>query len=182
MKLRDLPRSPSAPAWVGDIPAHFWAQTWADRPRETMRLGLRTLGDAQIAQVSSLADARARRLHPHAADASQAWRDAYNRALVALAVGRALCTAESADVPFWDYPDLVAEAALDPQGALELFAQLNVAMEKTSAIVPPDPVGDLVARLGERMPLVEKLSPADRVVMARLIEAAIDIADRAGGS
>lgn len=175
MKLRDLKRSASAPAWTGDVPPHVWAQTWGDRPREVVKLGMRTLGISHVEQVSSLAEARARRLHPDASPTSQTWADAYNRHLIALAVGRSLCTAESADVPFWDYPDLVAPDALDPAGARWLFEQLTIETERESALVPDASVGELVGELASEVERIDSLPPAKRNMIARLLDAALDL-------
>lgn len=174
MKYAATKRNVNLPAWVGDVPPDVWAQTWTDRPREVVRLGLRTLSETALSEVSSLAEARARKYHPHSSPTDEVWVDEYNRALVIHAVGRALCTAESADVPYWDLPDFIAPGALDPVGSAWLFALLTVETVKASVINPPEPPTELLGALNQLSPHLDALPPAKRFTITRLLQAALD--------
>lgn len=167
------------PLWVGEVPPTVWAQTWADRPREVIKLGLRSLSEESLSQVSSVASARATRFQPSASPDSDLWIGEYNRAIVSLTIGRALCSPESADVPFWDYPDLVAPSALDSKGALWLWGLLSVELTRAGAIVPVDPLADLLASLIGKLPQVDALPAAKRAQVSKFIAAALEVIDDA---
>jgi hypothetical protein len=176
-KYADHASRAALPIWVGEIPPTVWAQSWADRPRDVVTLGMRSLSEEALSQVSSMASARASRFQPNASPDSDLWIGEYNRALVCLTVGRALCTADSADVPFWDYPDLVSPTALDPKGALWLWGLLSVELTRASAIVPVEPPLDLLTKLIHKLQDIEALPIAKRNQVCKFLAAALEVTE-----
>lgn len=163
-----------APLAVRNIPPTVWAQTWTDRPTEVVKLGLRTLSEEDLSAIASLATSRASRYYPGLTDADDAWVEEYNRAVRWGMAGRALCSPESTDVPFWDYPDQVAPMALEPHGAAWLCAELEVETVRRS----PLPVGDdeaqgTITKIIESLGTLQAMSPAGRHLVVRHLRAAL---------
>lgn len=177
MKFSQAQLNTALPIVVLQVPPSVWAQTWADRPRETLALGLRRLSDTDLADASSAADAEARRLHPHAEETDGLWVEAYNRRLVKLAVGRALCSPESADVGWWDYPDFLAPKALEDAGAVWLYNELISASTATSMLAVEDNGPALLAELADAWHRVVALPLARRQLVLRHLRAAIDVVE-----
>lgn len=162
------------PIVVVRVPPSTWAQTWPERPTEAVDVGLRSLSEAVLSQVTGAAMARASKFHPGGDERSRLWADEYNRAVVAYAVARALCLPDCADVPWWEYQDLAVDR-LTPEGAAWLYAALTAAMVRVSPLAAEEPPSDLYARLGAKMGEVGHLPPARAGQVSRLLRAALDV-------
>lgn len=163
------------PIVVVAVPPSVWAQTWPDRPVEAAEIGLRSLSEAALSEVTGASMARANRCHPGGDERSKLWTDEYNRVAVAYAVARALCQPDCADVPWWDYPDMMAPIAFTAEGAAWLYARLEAAMVAASPLASEEPAADLYAALGPLLGCVAHLSPARCAQVSRHLRAALDV-------
>ncbi len=163
------------PIDVFDVPASVWAQTWTERPTVTIRLGLRSLAEQTLSEVTGAAMVRANRCHPQGGEHDRLWADEYNRAVVAYAVGRSLCSPDSADVPWHDYPDMVALTSMTPEGAAWLYARLTAATAKASPLAAIESPISLLVGITERWHDVGALSDTRKAQLANLLRAALDI-------
>ena len=166
---------PRAPARVCQVPAWVWAQTWTDRPTEPLPVGLRTLSAQDLADARGWAESKADKAHP-GSHGSAIWIEAYNSALMIGALGRALCSPECADVPFWDYADGVAPMAIEPtRGAVWLWSELEVATAGAAVLeVEAGPL-ELLAAVQAGAESIPAMSEARRHRIARHLDAALTI-------
>ena len=149
-----------------------WAQTWTDRPTDPIEVGLRRLSETDLGEVESLANRRSQQLHPN--DPELAAR-AFNRALTKYALGRALCSPECADVPFWDSPDVVAMLAFDDAGAAWLYAEFQAETVRTSLLGHEGDPLEILTRLGEQCTEIAGLPLVKRHQVTRLLAGALAI-------
>ena len=177
MKYSDAIKAREArrPIATVEVPPRVWAQTWASRPLEPVTLGFRTLGETMLSQIVSLATMHADRLVPGGNETSARWADEWNAAVRRYSLGRALCQAESADVPWFDYPDLTASVAFDPAGAAWLYARYSVAVVSKSVLGSEEAPEALGAELATAMGRAATLPPAKRSQVACHLRAALDV-------
>lgn len=167
---------PRAPARVLSVPPWVWAQTWADRPVEPVAMGLRTLSAQDLDDARSGAASKASKAHPSATTSNPVWIEAYNSALMLSALGRALCSPDCADVPYWDFPDLIAPGAIEPtRGAVWLWSELEVATVGGAALGgEPGPL-ELLAAIQGAADSIPAMSADRRHRIARHLDAALDL-------
>jgi hypothetical protein len=168
-------RAARVPLVTIEIPPSVWAQTWAERPIEPVTVGLRSLAETTLSEVTGAAMTKANRLVPGGDEHSKIWADEYNQGITIFALGRALCRPECADVPWWDYPDLQAPIAFSPAGAAWLYARFAAAMVSASVLASEEDPGALLVALGALAGGVDRLSPARRSQASRHLRAALDI-------
>ena len=166
--------NPRAPMATRTLQPSVWAQTWTDRPTDPIEVGLRRLSETDLGEVESLANRRSQQLHPN--DPELAAR-AFNRALTKYALGRALCSPECADVPFWDSPDVVAMLAFDDAGAAWLYAEFQMETVRTSLLGHEADSLDVLVQLSERCAEIGALKLVKRHQVARLLAGALAILD-----
>lgn len=162
-----------------EVPPSVWAQSWADRPLEPVTVGLRSLSEVQLSEVTGAAQSHANRIVPGGDERSQIWAGEYSAAVRFLSLGRALCQPDCADVPWWDYPDLLAPLALSPEGAAWLFARFTAAVVGSSVLAAEEDPAELAAQVMGAASGASQLSPARRSQVARHLRAAIDILQEA---
>lgn len=177
MKYSDAIKAREArrPIATVEVPPRVWAQTWASRPLEPVTLGFRTLGETMLSQIVSLATMHADRLVPGGNETSARWADEWNAAVRRYSLGRALCQAESADVPWFDYPDLTASVAFDPAGAAWLYARYSAEVVDKSVLASDEDPADLFEELAPVLSRSVGLAPAQRSQVARHLRAVLDV-------
>ena len=119
MKYADAARAKDAnrPLATQEVPPSVWAQTWTERPREPVTVGLRSLAEVVLSEITGAAQSEANRVMPGGDERSAIWAGEYSAAVRRITLGRALCQPDCADVPWWDYPDLMSAQAFSPEGA-----------------------------------------------------------------
>lgn len=173
MKFADV-RAARAPLVIVECPPSIWAQTWTERPLDVVRIGLRSLSETTLGEVTGAAMTRANTLAPGGDETSSLWVDAYNAAVQLSAVGRAACQPDCADVPWWEYPDLQAPQQLSPAGAAWLYARLSAAVVSSSVLASEEAPDGLLVALLARSASFDALAPARRSQVSRHLRAALD--------
>lgn len=120
------PRAPQqkrpAPRAV-EVPVHAFADDWAGKPTQPMRVGLRLVSERDMQMARSEAAKHAWRLHREEHD-DENRVDAFNDALVRWVVSCALCKPDDATAPFWDDMQLeVVNGALTSEGVRLLWEE-----------------------------------------------------------
>ena len=148
MKYADAQRAKDAnrPLAVEEVPPSVWAQTWTERPREPVMIGLRSLAEVVLSEITGAAQTEANRIAPGGDDRSAIWAAEYSAAVRRISLGRAMCQPDHADVGWFNYPDLESAQAFSPEGAAWLFARLDAAIVGCSVLASEeDPAGPLEA-------------------------------------
>jgi hypothetical protein len=164
------------PIAVVDVPVSVWAQTWLDRPIEVVTVGLRSLSEVTLSEITGAAATHAGKFVPGGDERSAIWAAEYSAAVRYTSLGRALCQPDCADAPWWDYPDMMSAQAFTPEGAAWLFARLETAMVGASVLASEEDPAELAASVaGLAGGAVAGLSPAKRSQVARHLRAALDV-------
>ena len=177
MKYSDAIKAREArrPIATVEVPPRVWAQTWTDRPVEVVTIGLRSLGETMLSQIGGLATTHANRCVPGGDESSARWVEELSAAIRFYTLARALCRPECADVPWWDYPDMVAPIAFEPAGAAWLYARYSVAVVSKSVLGSEEAPEALGAELATAMGRAATLPPAKRSQVACHLRAALDV-------
>lgn len=166
---------PRRPQRIATIPPSAFAETWADRPMEAIRVGLRTVSsDTDLAEARALADKRVRERHPTTSEDSPVWIEAYNEELMGAALARAITSADCVDLPYWDLQDAVVPRVLTPQGKRSLWLELEILTLQTSPLTPEVALPEALAALEERRDAFDALPAVERQRVGRLLGAVID--------
>jgi hypothetical protein len=171
LKAKDANR----PLATVEVPPSVWAQTWTERPREPVMIGLRSLAEVVLSEVTGAAQTEANRVVPGGDERSAIWAGEYSAAVRRISLGRAMCQPDHADVPWWDYPDLMSAQAFSPEGAAWLFARLDAAIVGRSVLASEEDPAELAARVMGASGGAAGLSPAKRSQVARHLRAALDV-------
>ena len=166
MRWDALPRPP--PQTIELLPSAF-ADTWDNKPRDSVRVGLRLIAVLDLAEARGEAAREAVAAHPDRNDPSAI--DAYNDALLAWIVSR--CTCDPLDVrkewDVWDgMPQENAKELLSPEGARAIFdayERLRIEQDPSQQeatddeiVRLPDAYADAAAHLvGSRLARVRRL-------------------------
>lgn len=174
MKYADA-RAARRPIGTVEIPPRVWAQTWTERPLESVTCGWRSLGETVLSEVTGAALTRANAQVPAGDETSALWRDEFNASVRVLTIGRALTQPDCADVPWWSYPDMIAPMALSQEGAAWLFARFEAAMVSASILASEEAPGELLSALGAARDRLASLTPAKASQAARHLRTVLDI-------
>jgi hypothetical protein len=177
VKFADAQRMKEArrPIAVEDVPPSVWAQTWAERPLEVVRVGLRSLGEVVLSEITGAAQTIAGRVVPGGDERSQIWADEYCAAVRYTSIARALCQPDCADVPWWDYPDMMAPLAFSQEGSVWLYSRLETAIVRASPLASEEDPAELAGLVMGLVGGAGRLSPAKRSQVARLLRASLDV-------
>lgn len=101
-----------------------WADTWEAKPDVHAPVGLRLISEGEAQRCRAEAARRAWGLHVEEAD-EEGRIDAYNGALMELAVARATCQPDDVAAPFFTFPDDMVARAWTPETVERLFSELD---------------------------------------------------------
>ncbi len=101
-----------------------WADTWEQKPDEHQPVGLRLISEAEAQRCRAEAARRAWGLHTEDGD-EEGRVEAYNSALMELAVARATCQPDDVAAPFFQFPDDMVARAWTPETVERLFSELD---------------------------------------------------------
>ena len=177
MKYADAQRAKDAnrPLAVEEVPPSVWAQTWTERPREPVMIGLRSLAEVVLSEITGAAQTHANTFAPGLDERSAIWAAEYSAAVRRISLGRAMCQPDHADVGWFNYPDLESAQAFSPEGAAWLFARLDAAIVGRSVLASEEDPAELAARVMGASGGAAGLSPAKRCQVARHLRAALDV-------
>ena len=134
------------PPLVVEVPVTSWADTCLDKPTGPVEIGLRLISESEAASARSEAAKKAWRAHPLEAD-EDARVEAYNGALMAIALGRATCQADDINVAFREWPcpaDMIA-LAMTPAGIELLYGHLDTLTMAEAPSMPEASDDDIAA-------------------------------------
>jgi hypothetical protein len=177
MKYADARKAKEArrPLVVVDVPPSVWAQTWTERPVEVVTVGLRSLAETTLSEITGAAQTYANRFVPGGDERSEIWAGEYSAAVRFFSLGRALCQPDCADVPWWDYPDLLAPTAFGPEGSAWLYARFEAAVVGASVLASEEDPAELAGPVLEAVGAAASLPAARRSQAARHLRAALDV-------
>ncbi len=115
-----------APPRVVTLAPEAWASTWASRPGEPVRVGLRRHSEGDARAVSAAAAGKAWRRHP-AEEQEDERVEAYNAIVMALLVARVACDPDDASIGYWEAgaADDAVPMALTPAGIEYLYGEID---------------------------------------------------------
>lgn len=163
-----------APAVVQLAPSE-WHDEWPDKPSASVAVGLRCISELDTESIKAQAAKAARELYPEAEYDDADIADAFNGALMRLAVARATCKPDDAGAPFFEMPeDQIAEAWL-PATVRKLWDRLERLTIETSCVVEPaadDQVAELCGLLATGG--ASKLTTAAELRLRKLLSFCLD--------
>lgn len=111
------------PQRVETLPPSAWAETWADRPREPVKVGLRLVSDKTLENAVHFAEKHADARATH----DDVWVEQYNAALRRHALGQILCSPTDASRPYFQgAPDILVGLALRPETMTFLWERFEL--------------------------------------------------------
>lgn len=161
-------------------PKHF-AATWNNIPLEGILLGIRVPSEKEVqgARTEAIKIARAAQVEDDDPDADTVRINAFNDALLALAVSSAICDPKDVTAchPFFDMPDELVPLALTPktiQHIWDLTEQLHVEQSPVFAEITPTEEVALIGLLSDDSPY-EKVSQVAARRARRFLKFALEI-------
>jgi hypothetical protein len=160
-------------------PEHF-AATWSDKPIDGILLGIRVPSEKEVqgARFEAIKIARSAQVEDDSPDADTIRLNAFNDALLALAVSSAICDPKdvSANHPFFDMPDELVPLALTPktiQHIWDLTESLHVEQSPVFAEITPEEEVKLIQLLSEDEPY-NGIDPVSAKRARRFLKFALD--------
>lgn len=155
------------------VPTWVWADTWSGKPDGPVVVGLRLLGNGDLARVVKLATQYADEKVPLVGHFSheELWHEAYNNFLVFEIAALGICSAESVNAG----PDVMKYAqdqiryAMTPAGARWLFEQRELYEKQVSSIDPMLEDADADEFCAALKANLVKLRPSDRRLLAHVM-------------
>lgn len=99
MKLHEI--EARRPREVLTVPAFIWAETWHERPREPVAVGLRNVSEGEVLTAQSEALRHANEIVPSTTTHPKIvlWTDAYNDFLMRQLIARSVCDPNDVTAP-----------------------------------------------------------------------------------
>lgn len=151
------------PSFALVAPAAF-ADTWSDKPREPVAIGLRLIADSDLHAARAQAAARANTAHPDVdlqeSDLfnAQLWADSYHCALMAWIVARGMCDPNDVSLPWKPFeaaPEDMARDCLSANGVgfiFDAWERMRIASDPTQREADAGELDELVGLMQERLP------------------------------
>jgi hypothetical protein len=173
MRFADLQKTSKArkPTTTAILSPSAFSDDRADKPTQPVRVGVRLLSEQETQQAKGEAARVAWEFHEGHEDTEEQV-NAYNDALMRVAVSYGITTDSRIDIPYFAMAELEVRQRLTPEGIRFLYhqiEQLHLAQSPVIAQAGQAEVSHLVALL-ERGKAWGHLEPEERARCARLLE------------
>jgi len=163
------------------LPPSGFADTWENKPKASVEIGLRLLSEADLAGARAVGVQQANALHPELDERSDIWVEAFNQTLMHYAIALGTCQPDHVEQPFWEMAEDVVPLALSEGGMLRLWSELEL-LTLIESSVTPEIDEDGLARLVELLQAGgawEGKSVTQKRRLGRLLTYALELAEPA---
>lgn len=157
MRFSETTKAAPTPAGFVVLEPSAYADSWADKPRESVAIGLSPLSEEQAQICKAEAAKWALENYPDLAHDDPLLNEACEDRLVTLAVARATCSPNDARQPFFQCADDDVPEAFRPDTIRRLWDELERITIASSAVTPEVNAEDL-AELRDLLSYADKLS------------------------
>ena len=175
MKFEDVAASIEArkPRATILVPESAWADTWENRPREQVLIGLRTMSDAEKTDATGDARRHAEKIGdvPSDAIAATLWLDAYNDFMMRRTIARSTCDPNDIHAGAYEFggaPEELVADRLSTSGVKFLFDAIE-RFELSQDLSRNEATDEEIAALAGRVADLVRIHPARQSRVRRLL-------------